>query len=148
MDAMELRTVLRDNVEALRGDMTGAELARRGGCSQKSVSHVLNLERDVQMSTVAALARALGTQPWRLLQPGGSSSEDGRLLNPERLARAIAQADRAMAAEGVSKDSPPEARAALVSILYADGPGDDAPDQEWSTATRMAVIVGLKSGAS
>ena len=68
----DLNAVLADNLAALmqaNGINSAPKLAKKSGVSQKSISNIQSSRHDPQISTVARLAQALGTQAYQMLTP-------------------------------------------------------------------------------
>ena len=51
------------------------KLAVKAGISKSAIGYVLGAENDATLSTIAALARAFGCQPWELLVEDDAARE-------------------------------------------------------------------------
>lgn len=65
------RAILARNVEGLmrvRG-WSQAQLAKKAGVGQKTISNVVNARQSIQVDVIEALASALGVEVWQLFMP-------------------------------------------------------------------------------
>ena len=68
---MNVHSALAENTEYLMKarSLTQQRVADAGGLSQRSVSNARNKTRDLQISTIAGLAKAFKLPPWVMLLP-------------------------------------------------------------------------------
>lgn len=77
-----VRKTLAQNLTSMiydRGSTINAE-ARNRRIPQRSLAHLVHLDRDPQLSSICMVAEAFGLKPWQLLVPISERDDQARML--------------------------------------------------------------------